>query len=100
MILFCSSNEKSAIPVGLKRLFLKSFEIKAPSEDERERILQWILTEHRIETDGVDLKEVANKTRGFFFDDLKALVHYADLNRTKNPGGGLTEQYFFEALGD
>ncbi|XP_072375630.1 peroxisomal ATPase PEX6 [Diabrotica undecimpunctata] len=78
VLLFCCSNQKE-IPPDLKKLFLQTFDICTPSDLERERHLRWICEERNIETD-IDFSEVANKTHGFVFEDLRALVYYAERN--------------------
>jgi AAA+ superfamily predicted ATPase len=100
LILFCSSNDKD-IPIELKRLFLKTFEIKAPNEQERESILWWIIKTNEIKTD-VDLNNIANKTHGFFFEDLRTLVLHAVTefhNNHNNTKSNLPEHYFLQAVG-
>jgi peroxin-6 len=99
LILFCSSNDKD-IPIELKRLFLKTFEIKAPNEQERESILWWIIKTNEIKTD-VDLNNIANKTHGFFFEDLRTLVLHAVTefhNNNNNTKSNLPEHYFLQAV--
>ncbi|KAJ8930076.1 hypothetical protein NQ314_017183 [Rhamnusium bicolor] len=78
VILFCCSNEKD-IPADLKKIFLETFDINAPHCSEREQNLRWILEERSIKTN-VNLSEIANKTHGFFFEDLNALVYYAKID--------------------
>ncbi|XP_074026455.1 peroxisomal biogenesis factor 6 isoform X2 [Leptinotarsa decemlineata] len=75
VFLFCCSNQKD-IPTNLRKLFLETFEIGAPSELQREHNLRWILEEERLNTD-IMLSEIANKTHGFFYEDLRALVYHA-----------------------
>ncbi|XP_066148271.1 peroxisomal ATPase PEX6 isoform X2 [Euwallacea fornicatus] len=79
VILFCCSTSKN-IPAELKRVFLEIFDIDAPSDTERELILKWLLEKNDIDFQHINLKTVANKTNGFYFEDLKALVYYAESN--------------------
>lgn len=101
MVIFCCSNDKN-ISIELKRTFLKTFEIKAPNDKEREKILSWILQSKDIKTN-IDLNEISNKTHGFLFEDLKTLVHYAitDFYKTNNlEEKHVPKDYFFQALGE
>ncbi|ENN78988.1 hypothetical protein YQE_04539, partial [Dendroctonus ponderosae] len=78
VILFCCTSSKE-IPAELKRMFLEIFKIDSPNDTERELILEWILQKNDIELKvGVNLKDVASKTNGFYFEDLSALVYYAE----------------------
>ncbi|XP_044256953.1 peroxisome assembly factor 2 [Tribolium madens] len=76
LILICCSSDKN-IPIELRRTFLKTFEIKAPNDQEREKILNWILESKNI-TSGINMSQIANKTHGFLFEDLRTLIHYAE----------------------
>lgn len=82
IVLFCCSNQRD-IPVTLKQLFLQTFEIKAPTDTQRELSLKWICEEKNKITD-VDFHTIANKTHGFFFEDLEALVYHAERNSLKH----------------
>lgn len=86
IIVICCCNEKLAA-VQLKRVFLETFQVDAPDERQREQLLRWIiLEEHGFDGDVSSLlHEVANKTHGFFYGDLQALVYYAFNNRKLNP---------------
>ncbi|CAG9763428.1 unnamed protein product [Ceutorhynchus assimilis] len=79
VIVFCCTNSKTIAP-ELKRMFLEIFEINAPTDSNREKNLQWILEKNAINYNEVDLKLVASKTNGFYFEDLNALVYHADRN--------------------
>ncbi|KAJ8936011.1 hypothetical protein NQ318_000669 [Aromia moschata] len=81
VILFCCSNEKN-IHANLKKIFLETFEINAPDAKQREEMLEWILEERNVGS-GTNLNDIANKTPGFYFEDLKALVYYA-ISNSKN----------------
>lgn len=102
VILFCCSNSKD-IPAEFKRVFLEIFDINAPTDLEREKILTWVIEKNDIELEAVDLKKVANKTHGFYFEDLKALVYYAESSFYKKCGDGdravLKEEDFEYAIG-
>lgn len=79
VIVFCCFNGSTSADMSteLRRLFLEVFEIKAPNDAERADLLQWILQYENLPYNNVDLMEIANKTHGFFFSDLKALIHHA-----------------------
>ncbi|EEZ99865.1 Transitional endoplasmic reticulum ATPase TER94-like Protein [Tribolium castaneum] len=100
LILICCSSDKN-IPIELKRTFLKTFEIKAPNDQEREKILNWILKSQDVTTD-IDMSEIANKTHGFLFEDLQTLVHYAMTDFTNEKKSAercvVSQDYFFRAL--
>lgn len=101
VILFACSNSKT-VPVDLKKNFLETFEIDAPDAVQREEILTWILEERGAKIEA-DLGEIANKTHGFFFEDLKALVYYAEMDGMKLESDGetvVTEVNFLSAIGD
>lgn len=84
VILFCCTNCKD-IPAELKRMFLEIFQIDSPDDTERELMLEWILRKNDIDLGvGVNLKSVASKTNGFYFEDLAALVYYAENNFYKS----------------
>lgn len=98
-IIFCCTNDKN-IPVELRRIFLKTFEIKAPGDSDREQMLRWILEDFNIPYTSVNLSNLANKTHGFLFEDLKALVQYALYEIHKNNDDyDILEQHFIKALG-
>lgn len=99
IMVFCCTNDKS-IPVELRRIFLKTFEIKAPSELDRGQMLQWILEDLKVPSTSVNLNNFANKTHGFLFEDLKALVQSAlcELHQN-NYDYDVLEQYLDKALG-
>lgn len=69
------SNSKE-LPSDLGRMFLETIKINAPSQEERELLLSWILANESLTSDYV--KDIAAKTHGFLFEDLKALVHFAN----------------------
>ncbi|XP_060519317.1 peroxisomal ATPase PEX6 isoform X2 [Cylas formicarius] len=94
VILFCSS-EGSNIAPDMKRLFLETFEVNAPTDEERELILRWLLDANSTSSRNVDLKNVANKTHGFYFEDLKALVYHAKRQSNRK---ALTEDDFQIAI--
>lgn len=101
VILFACSNSKT-VPADLKKLFLESFEIDAPDAAQREEILRWILEERGAETEA-DLRGIADKTHGFFFEDLKALTYHAATDRKMSEGDEddlITEENFASAIGD
>lgn len=75
IILICVSNSKE-LPSDLGRMFLETIKINAPSQEERELLLSWILANESLTSDYV--KDIAAKTHGFLFEDLKALVHFAN----------------------
>lgn len=75
IILICLANEND-IPSDLSRLFLDIFHIKSPNQTERFELLKWIININNIKCD-LNLNDVANKTHGFLYEDLKALVYYA-----------------------
>ena len=97
--MFCCCNEK-CIPGELKRIFLKIFDIKAPNDSEREKILWWILESMNAKTDA-DINGIANKTHGFLFEDLKALAHRAvtEFYSEHTNEESVPENYFLRALG-
>ncbi|KAJ8919711.1 hypothetical protein NQ315_006239 [Exocentrus adspersus] len=76
VLLFCCSNSKT-IPTDLKKLFLETFDVDAPDAMQRKENLRWIIQDRDTNTDA-NLDEVADKTHGFFFEDLKALVYFAE----------------------
>ncbi|XP_066256260.1 peroxisomal ATPase PEX6 isoform X2 [Euwallacea similis] len=100
VILFCCSTSKN-LPAELKRVFLEIFDINAPSNTERELILKWLLEKNDINYEHINLKTVANKTNGFYFEDLKALIYYAEndfhINR-RDDAFGLNDQNMEKAI--
>ncbi|KAJ3662141.1 hypothetical protein Zmor_006500 [Zophobas morio] len=98
LVMFCCCNEK-CIPGELKRIFLKIFDIKAPNDSEREKILWWILESMNAKTDA-DINGIANKTHGFLFEDLKALAHRAvtEFYSEHTNEESVPENYFLRAL--
>ncbi|KAF5299683.1 hypothetical protein FQA39_LY11478 [Lamprigera yunnana] len=78
LILICSSNTKN-VPATLSRQFLEEFEIAPLDGPQRCETLQWIIDCKNVNNKAV-LEEVADKTRGFVFEDLRALVYYAQKN--------------------
>ncbi|KAG5864634.1 hypothetical protein JTB14_031602 [Gonioctena quinquepunctata] len=100
VFLFCCSNQKD-IPTNLKKLFLETFDIGVPTESQRQLHLRWILEEGDFNTNA-DLSEIANKTHGFLYEDLRALVYYARKELRKTSGSSdtnLGEKHFMEAIG-
>lgn len=97
LIVICISNSKN-IPAELGRIFLEIFEFGAPDQDERAKILEWILEEQALETD-TDMKEIAGKTHGFFYGDLAALIYHARKNSFDNRSDSLIKADFETALG-
>lgn len=101
LLVFCCTNDKN-IPTDLKKLFLESFDVIAPNDIQREKNFQWILEDEKLVAN-FDLREVANKTHGFYFEDLRALVYYAKRNFVKENGSGkqiiLEEPHFSAAIG-
>ncbi|KAI4472009.1 aaa-family atpase [Holotrichia oblita] len=87
LIVICISNSKD-VPAELSRIFLEVFEFGAPDQDDRAKILEWMLEERALESD-VDMNEIAGKTHGFFYGDLAALVYYAHKNGFENRTTGL-----------
>lgn len=83
VIVVCCSNTKEISP-DLRRVFLETFEIDAPTDMERELCLEWILKKNDILLKGVDLKNIANKTNGFHIEDLILMVYYSENNFYQN----------------
>ncbi|CAG9864772.1 unnamed protein product [Phyllotreta striolata] len=75
ILLFCCTDQDT-IPSNLRKSFLETFEIRAPTGDERAEALKWITAGCKLDS-GVDFDEIAQKTHGFFYEDLKALIYYA-----------------------
>ncbi|CAH0547485.1 unnamed protein product [Brassicogethes aeneus] len=82
ILLFCCSNEKN-IPSELQRIFLETFTISSPNDVQRKDLLKWIMDKNKINYK-VNLDHVANKTHGFLFEDLKALVYFSKNNAGYN----------------
>lgn len=99
VIVICISNKKE-IHSDLKRIFLKIFDIDAPSVTQREQILQWLLNRKHLNIRG-DLNEIASKCHGFYYGDLEALVFHAlKMNFTEWFDGFINGECFFKALGN
>ncbi|XP_056631650.1 peroxisomal ATPase PEX6 isoform X1 [Diorhabda sublineata] len=97
IVLFCCSNQKD-ISVNLKHLFLQTFEIKTSTDIQRELNLKWICEEKDEITD-LDFHDLANKTHGFVFEDLKALVYHAEkTSRCSNNCKIINMESFIEAI--
>ncbi|KAL1516916.1 hypothetical protein ABEB36_000748 [Hypothenemus hampei] len=96
VVLFCCTSSKD-IPIELKRAFLEIFDINAPTSEEREQILKWLLEKNDIALKNIDLKAIANKTNGFYFKDLQTLVHYIEHN-LENFTDELGQKYFENAI--
>ncbi|XP_050312238.1 peroxisome assembly factor 2 isoform X2 [Anthonomus grandis grandis] len=93
VIIFCCTSSKY-IPAELKRLFLEAFEVNSPTDVEREENLRWIVEMNDLTANGEVYGKVANKTHGFYFKDLEALVYHAACKGE----GVLEEEHFEEAL--
>lgn len=78
IILICLANAND-IPSDLSRLFLDVFHINPPNQTERFELLKWIINFNNIKCD-LNLNDVASKTHGFLYEDLKALIYYAQRN--------------------
>ncbi|CAG9816067.1 unnamed protein product [Phaedon cochleariae] len=98
VLLFCCSNKKD-VPTDLKKLFLECFEISAPSDIQREQNMRWILDEKDFRTEA-NLADIANKTHGFYFGDLQALIYYAqkDFRSTSIGEVNLGDVNFLKAI--
>ncbi|KAK4873529.1 hypothetical protein RN001_015558 [Aquatica leii] len=75
LILICVSNSKE-VPVQLSRDFLEVFEVSTPGTQQRYENLAWILRLQNLKHE-VHLENVAEKTHGFLFEDLRALTFFA-----------------------
>lgn len=103
VILFCCSYSKD-LPPQLKQSFLEIFDLDAPSDLERELNLKWLLEVNSFELKAVELSRVANRTHGFYFEDLKMLVFHAESHFYRNNPAGkkvvLCETEFEAAIGE
>lgn len=78
VILVCVSNTKD-LPSELSRVFLETITFEAPNQTERSQILEWIVAKKSLKV-RANLSEIAGKTHGFLYEDLEALVYYANKN--------------------
>ncbi|GJQ78747.1 hypothetical protein Trydic_g2781 [Trypoxylus dichotomus] len=78
IIVVCISHSKE-IPPELARVFLEIFEFGAPDRKERAKILEWLLEEQPLKYT-VNIEVICDKTHGFFYGDLVALVYHAVRN--------------------
>lgn len=103
VILFCCAHSKD-LPPQLKQSFLEIFDLDAPSDLERELNLKWLLEVNSFELGSVELRKVANRTHGFYFEDLKMLVYQAEYHFFQNNPAGKTvvlgETEFEAAIGE
>lgn len=98
VIVVCISNQRK-IHSDLKRTFLRIIDIRAPTPQEREGMLRWLLQYKGFNIKG-DLLAVASKCHGFYYEDLEALVFHALKMKYSNGFEGFIEEdYFFKALG-
>lgn len=102
IITICLSNTKD-VHIELKKIFLAHFNISAPLEQDRLKMLTWLLKSKNLLTDA-DLSAVASKCHGLYFEDLEALVFHAKRlwhrKRSKPISTStISEDHFLEALG-
>lgn len=99
IIVICISNKKE-IHSDLKRIFLKIFDIDAPTVTQREQMLLWLLNHKNLNIRG-DLNAIASKCHGFYYEDVEALVFHAlKMNFTEGFDGFINEECFYKALGN
>lgn len=84
---------------------MEIFDLDAPSDLERELTLKWLLEVNSFELGEVELSKIANRTHGFYFEDLKMLVYQAEYHFFRNnPADGkkvvLCEREFEAAIGE
>lgn len=81
---------------------MDTFTIDSPNRQQRENNLKWILDMNMI-SHNVNINEIADKTHGFLFDDLKALMYYAQndakFNNNNNSNAIITNENFLKSLG-
>ncbi|CAH1966793.1 unnamed protein product [Acanthoscelides obtectus] len=97
VLLFCSTSSKTT-PFSLKKLFIDTFEVTLNDTDRKENI-RWILEDRGLKTD-MNLEEIENKTKGLVFEDLRALVYYAEVDARKrnNKGNWLGQDSIDKAI--
>lgn len=102
IIVVCISNKKD-IHIDLKRRFLAVFNVEIPTQEQRLQMLKWLVELKNLEVEG-ELESIANKSYGFCYEDLEALIFYArsysygeskDTSKMK-----LEETYLAKALGE
>lgn len=71
--------------------------MSGPDENQRLDNLKWILRTRKIAPQA-NLEAVARKTRGFLFEDLRALVFHAQMHGLKN-GRPVDDESFDRGLG-
>ena len=70
IMLVASTNNFSQMSTRLFSLFMYHLSLDAPSQEERENILKSLLSPEQI----VDLKDIAQRTSGFFLSDFISLI--------------------------
>lgn len=103
IITICLSNTRD-VHVDLKKMFLAHFNISAPLEQDRVKMLSWLLKYKNITTNNLDVVAVASKCHGFYFEDLETLVFHAKKLwfREYNDSSSrpeISEHHFMKALG-
>lgn len=102
VVVVCISNRKD-IHIDLKRRFLAVFNVEIPTQEQRLQILKWLVELKNLDVEG-DLESIANKSYGFCYEDLEALIFYArsySCDKAKdNSKMKLEEKYLTKALGE